>query len=77
VWDVRIWKIDPSNSQNRTLIASSRVTLKSNMPVPDNAKEAGDILKKHAKLPHQVMQLQNCIVSTPTRPQPHQATIAV
>ncbi|WJX24603.1 hypothetical protein P8452_13690 [Trifolium repens] len=50
VWDVRIWKIDPLNSQNRTLIASSRVTLKSNMPVPENAKEAGDILKRHAKL---------------------------
>ncbi|CAI8587438.1 unnamed protein product [Vicia faba] len=50
VWDVRIWKVDPSNSQNRSLIASSRVTLKSNMPVPENAKDAGDLLKKHAKL---------------------------
>ncbi|CAL5187026.1 unnamed protein product [Lathyrus oleraceus] len=50
VWDVKIWKVDPSNSQNRLLIASSRVTLKSNMPVPDNAKHAGDLLKKHAKL---------------------------
>jgi len=50
VWDVRLWKIDPSDSQNRTLIASSRVTLKSNMPVPDNAKDAGNALKKHAKM---------------------------
>jgi len=50
VWDVKIWKIDPSNSQNRSLIAYSRVTLKSNMPVPDYAKEAANMLKKYAKL---------------------------
>ncbi|XP_058749661.1 1,4-dihydroxy-2-naphthoyl-CoA thioesterase 1-like [Vicia villosa] len=54
VWDVRIWKIDPSNSQNRLLIASSRVTIKCNMPmsmsVPENVKDAGDWLKKHPKL---------------------------
>ncbi|AES65659.2 acyl-CoA thioesterase [Medicago truncatula] len=50
VWDVKIWKIEPSNSQNRSLIAYSRVTLKSNMPVPDYAKEAANMLKKYAKL---------------------------
>ncbi|KAJ1437073.1 Thioesterase domain [Sesbania bispinosa] len=50
VWEVRIWKIDPSNSQKRSLVSSSRVTLLSNMPVPDHAKDAGDMLKKYAKL---------------------------
>ncbi|KAK7304036.1 hypothetical protein RJT34_15036 [Clitoria ternatea] len=50
VWEVRIWKIDPSNSQNRTLVSSSRVTLLSNMPVPNHAKEAAEPLKKYAKL---------------------------
>ncbi|XP_020225603.1 1,4-dihydroxy-2-naphthoyl-CoA thioesterase 1 [Cajanus cajan] len=50
VWEVRIWKIDPSNSQNRSLISSSRVTLLSNMPVPDQAKDAALALKKFAKL---------------------------
>ncbi|XP_061350652.1 1,4-dihydroxy-2-naphthoyl-CoA thioesterase 1-like [Gastrolobium bilobum] len=50
VWEVRIWKIDPSNSQKRSLISSSRVTLVCNMPVPDNAKDAGDKLRKHARL---------------------------
>ncbi|RDX61475.1 1,4-dihydroxy-2-naphthoyl-CoA thioesterase 1 [Mucuna pruriens] len=50
VWEVRIWKIDPSNSQNRSLVSSSRVTLLSNMTVPDHAKDAGEALKKFAKL---------------------------
>ena len=50
VWDVRFWKIDSSNSENRTLIASSRVTLKTNMPVPDFAKEVGEKFMKFAKL---------------------------
>jgi len=47
---VRIWKLDPSNKQKRTMISSSRVTLLANMPVPDNAKEAGETLRKHARL---------------------------
>ncbi|KAL9297222.1 hypothetical protein ACSQ67_023118 [Phaseolus vulgaris] len=50
VWEVRIWKLDPSNKQKRTMISSSRVTLLANMPVPDNAKEAGETLRKHARL---------------------------
>nr|AFK39285.1 unknown [Lotus japonicus] len=50
VWEVTIWKIDPSNLQNRSLVSSSRVTLICNMPVPDHAKEAGQLLKKYAKL---------------------------
>ena len=50
VWEVRIWKLDPSNKQKKTLVSSSRVTLLCNMPVPDNAKDAGDKLRKHARL---------------------------
>ncbi|KAL1364042.1 hypothetical protein HN51_012202 [Arachis hypogaea] len=50
VWDVRMWKIDPSNSRNKALVSSSRVTLLCNMPVPENAKDAAEMLKKHAKL---------------------------
>ncbi|KAL2327592.1 hypothetical protein Fmac_021019 [Flemingia macrophylla] len=50
VWEVRIWKIDPSNSQDRSLVSSSRVTLLSNMPVPDHLKDASQALKKFARL---------------------------
>ncbi|KAF4371352.1 hypothetical protein G4B88_003822 [Cannabis sativa] len=51
VWEVRLWKTDPSNTkEKKSLIASSRVTLLSNLPVPENAKEAGDALMKYAKL---------------------------
>lgn len=50
VWEVRIWKVDPSNSQRKSMISSSRVTLLCNMPVPDNAKDAAEKLRKHARL---------------------------
>ncbi|MED6210099.1 1,4-dihydroxy-2-naphthoyl-CoA thioesterase 1 [Stylosanthes scabra] len=50
VWEVRTWKIDQSNPEKRTLISSSRVTLLCNMPIPDNAKDAGKNLMKHARL---------------------------
>ncbi|KAG4946678.1 1,4-dihydroxy-2-naphthoyl-CoA thioesterase 1 isoform E [Glycine soja] len=50
VWEVRLSKIDASNSQNRSLVSSSRVTLLSNMPVPDHAKDAAKPLKNFAKL---------------------------
>ncbi|OVA13509.1 Thioesterase superfamily [Macleaya cordata] len=50
VWEVKLWKIDPSNSESRVLVASSRVTLLSNMPIPDNARDAAEPLKKYAKL---------------------------
>lgn len=50
LWEVKLWKIEPSASKKRVLIASSRVTLMSNLPVPENAKDAGESLKKLAKL---------------------------
>ncbi|XP_062108888.1 1,4-dihydroxy-2-naphthoyl-CoA thioesterase 1-like [Humulus lupulus] len=51
VWEVRLWKTDPSNSkEKKSLVSSSKVTLLSNLPVPENAKEAGHVLKKYAKL---------------------------
>ncbi|XP_015900073.1 1,4-dihydroxy-2-naphthoyl-CoA thioesterase 1 [Ziziphus jujuba] len=48
VWEVRLWKTDPSNSNSKSLVSSSRVTLVCNMPVPDYAKDAGEVLKKYA-----------------------------
>ncbi|KAF3456427.1 hypothetical protein FNV43_RR01077 [Rhamnella rubrinervis] len=50
VWEVQLWKIDPSNSKNKSLVSSSRVTLVCNMPVPEHLKDAGEALKKFAKL---------------------------
>ncbi|XP_057960785.1 1,4-dihydroxy-2-naphthoyl-CoA thioesterase 1 isoform X1 [Malania oleifera] len=50
VWEVRLWKIDVSNSNHQTLISSSRVTLLSNMRVPKEAQNVAEVLKKYAKL---------------------------
>lgn len=50
VWEVRLWKTDPSNSESRSLVSLSRVTLLSNMPVPNQAKDAAKSIKKYAKL---------------------------
>ncbi|KAJ4721861.1 1 4-dihydroxy-2-naphthoyl-CoA thioesterase 1-like [Melia azedarach] len=50
VWQVRLWKVDRSNSQIKSLVSSSIVTLLTNLPVPDHVKSAGDNLKKYAKL---------------------------
>ncbi|XP_059636420.1 1,4-dihydroxy-2-naphthoyl-CoA thioesterase 1 [Cornus florida] len=50
VWEVKLYKTEPSNSERSCLISSSRVTLLSNMRVPEHAKDAGENLKKYAKL---------------------------
>ncbi|PHT55938.1 hypothetical protein CQW23_04424 [Capsicum baccatum] len=50
VWEVCLWKTDPSDEENKTLLASSRVTLKVGMSVPQNATDAAANLKKYAKL---------------------------
>lgn len=49
VWEVRLSKIHPSDS-NSHLVSLSTVTLLCNMPVPDHAKEAAHNLKIFAKL---------------------------
>ena len=50
VWEVRMWKADPSNSESRSLVSSSRVTLITNLPVPSHAKDAAHNLKKYVNL---------------------------
>ncbi|KAM7463225.1 hypothetical protein LguiA_031346 [Lonicera macranthoides] len=50
VWEVRLEKIDPQNPKGRTLISSSRVTLQTNIPVPEHARDTIEHLKKYAKL---------------------------
>ncbi|KAH9624262.1 hypothetical protein KSS87_022825 [Heliosperma pusillum] len=48
VWEVRLWKTTPDNMESRFLVSSSRVTLLCNLPIPGNAKSAGDTLPKYA-----------------------------
>ncbi|GMH18260.1 hypothetical protein Nepgr_020101 [Nepenthes gracilis] len=50
VWEVQLWKTDTSNSNNKFVISTSRVTLLSNLPVPDHAKDVAPTLRKFAKL---------------------------
>ncbi|CAA0829877.1 1-4-dihydroxy-2-naphthoyl-CoA thioesterase 1 [Striga hermonthica] len=50
VWEVALMKCDPSKTDTKTLIASSRLTLLCNLPVPDNARDAAQNLKRYAKL---------------------------
>ncbi|KAB1213713.1 hypothetical protein CJ030_MR5G004856 [Morella rubra] len=50
VWEVRLWKIDPLNSQSKSLVSSSRVTLLCNMPLPDYGKAASENIRRRAKL---------------------------
>lgn len=50
VWEVRLWKVDPSNSQIKSTVSSSTVNFACNMHVPDHAKPAGEILRMFAKL---------------------------
>ncbi|VAH72453.1 unnamed protein product [Triticum turgidum subsp. durum] len=49
VWEVKLWKMDPSEEGKKgPQISESRVTLLCNLPVPDNLHHAGDALKKYA-----------------------------
>ncbi|KAK4485415.1 hypothetical protein RD792_008055 [Penstemon davidsonii] len=50
VWEVRLSKCDPSKPEIKTLIASSRLTLLCNSPIPESTKDAVENFKKHAKL---------------------------
>ncbi|KAL5981705.1 1,4-dihydroxy-2-naphthoyl-CoA thioesterase 1 [Asimina triloba] len=50
LWEVTLWKIDPSAAGKRILVASSRITVLCNLPMPDHAREAVEKLKMHAKL---------------------------
>jgi len=59
VWEVKLWKIsaslfssqiDPSNLPEKSLMAVSRVTFLSGMPVPESAQGATDAIKRAAKL---------------------------
>lgn len=57
VWEVKLWKVTltasagaSSGSEKRVLIATSRVTLLCNLPVPETLKDAGVNLKKYSKL---------------------------
>ncbi|OIT28888.1 PREDICTED: 1,4-dihydroxy-2-naphthoyl-CoA thioesterase 1-like [Nicotiana attenuata] len=52
VWEVKLWKNDNSSKlgEDRILISSSRVTIKTNMVVPENVKDAAMNLKKYARL---------------------------
>lgn len=48
VWEVKLWKMDPSTGEKGPQIAESRVTLLSNLPLPEEHKRAGDALKKYS-----------------------------
>ncbi|XP_061354800.1 1,4-dihydroxy-2-naphthoyl-CoA thioesterase 1-like [Gastrolobium bilobum] len=50
VWEVQLWKNDPSKSKDKILVSSSRVTIIVNIPMPEHAKANSEILKKYAKL---------------------------
>ncbi|XP_049394831.1 1,4-dihydroxy-2-naphthoyl-CoA thioesterase 1-like [Solanum stenotomum] len=50
VWEVNLWKKNSLNLGERILISSSRVTIKTNMPIPKNVKDTAVNIKKYAKL---------------------------
>ncbi|KAJ8458988.1 hypothetical protein OPV22_031914 [Ensete ventricosum] len=51
VWEVHLWKMDQAGGAEKGILtSSSRITLLANMPVPDHAKDAGEPLKKYARL---------------------------
>ncbi|XP_020593548.1 1,4-dihydroxy-2-naphthoyl-CoA thioesterase 1-like [Phalaenopsis equestris] len=52
VWEVQLWKIDPSTSGDKKvlLLSTSRVTLLCNLPASKEMKGFEDTVKKYAKL---------------------------
>ncbi|KZV15902.1 hypothetical protein F511_14541 [Dorcoceras hygrometricum] len=50
VWEVRLSKCDPSDPENKTLIASSRVTIFCNLCIPESVKDAREKFRPYAKL---------------------------
>ncbi|KAJ0978707.1 hypothetical protein J5N97_014181 [Dioscorea zingiberensis] len=50
VWEVHIWKIDPSTAEKKTLVSTSRVTLLSNRQAPNDLKDYEQMIKSFAKL---------------------------
>ncbi|KAL6637109.1 hypothetical protein ACP70R_024681 [Stipagrostis hirtigluma subsp. patula] len=50
VWEVKLWKMDPSTKERGPQIAESRVTLLCNLPLTEDLKNAGEALKKYSKL---------------------------
>jgi 1,4-dihydroxy-2-naphthoyl-CoA hydrolase len=51
VWEVKLWKMmDPSTREKAPQIAKARVTVLCNLPLPEDLKNAGDSLRKYAKL---------------------------
>ncbi|XP_062180881.1 1,4-dihydroxy-2-naphthoyl-CoA thioesterase 1-like [Phragmites australis] len=50
VWEVQIWRIDPSTSECKDLVSTARVTLLTNLSTPEEMKSYEVGLKKLAKL---------------------------
>uniref|UniRef100_A0A9I9CPZ8 Thioesterase domain-containing protein n=1 Tax=Cucumis melo TaxID=3656 RepID=A0A9I9CPZ8_CUCME len=50
VWEVELWKAKSSSIERRDVVASSRVTLLCNMPVPKHSQPLVDTLQRFAKL---------------------------
>lgn len=50
VWEVQIWRIDPSASGCKYLVSTARVTLLNNLSTPEEMKGYEEGVKKYAKL---------------------------
>ncbi|KAH7676264.1 1,4-dihydroxy-2-naphthoyl-CoA hydrolase protein [Dioscorea alata] len=50
VWEVEIWKINPSTPEKKTLVSSSRVTLLCSQHAANDTKAYEQMVKKCAKL---------------------------
>ncbi|KAL6865340.1 hypothetical protein ACP4OV_016491 [Aristida adscensionis] len=50
VWEVQIWRIDPSTSECKDLVSTARVTLLTNLSTPEEMKSYELSLRKFAKL---------------------------